>query len=164
MHVSEHVWGLNIVINICKAMHVHLFFVNYSSVLHLRFLVHDKHLFHICPYSLHTSLLVMQTIMDANNNITFDEVEGWITSIAFKKQKIQKTIYPNEAHKGLLNVCGFTDIFKSARICNFDGSQWICDKACEQAHWIWKETKSLPCQGEINKDAKLLAFFVSIKT
>ena len=56
-------------------MHMHVFFVNHSSALHLRFSVHIKHLFRICQYSLHTSLLLMQTTMDANNYINLTKLK-----------------------------------------------------------------------------------------
>lgn len=112
-HMIEHVQGLNIVINICEAIHMHLFFVNRSSALHLCFLVHNNNnIFCIRSYSLCIRLFLMQTTMDTSSikyTSLLTKLRVELLERALKKPKIKKTFYPSEAQKQLLNICGFID-------------------------------------------------------
>ena len=90
-----------------------ILFIKRSNALHLRFLVHNSNIFCICSYSLCICFLVMHTIMDASNNIKhisfLTKLKAELLEKIFKKPKIKKTFYPNEAQKPLLNICGFID-------------------------------------------------------
>ena len=57
--IIEQVGGLNIIINICEVIHMHLYLVNHTSTFHLRFWVHNNIIFCIHLYDFPTCLLVM---------------------------------------------------------------------------------------------------------
>lgn len=76
---------------------MHFFWVNCSSALHLRFLVHNNNLFLLHLYSFHTCILVMHTTMDVSNNINYTlfltKLKVELPESNLKKAKIEKTFY-----------------------------------------------------------------------
>lgn len=132
-------------------MHMHFFYVNHSNALHLRFLVHNNNLFHICSYSFCICLFAMQTIMNTSNNINYillltkSEVE--LPERALKKPKIKKTFYPSEAQKQLLNICNFINFSNQPGFASLVEVNEFVIKFVNKRTEFEKNHKSLPYPG-----------------